>query len=76
MRQVIKTEVLQRIKDDETLIFQIAQFLGKKFRTVYQWVLDNGDLLQTPAVLQMIKERFGFKKDSEVLETITEKSAA
>jgi hypothetical protein len=76
MRQVIKSEVLQRIKDDEVLIFQIAQFLGKKFRTVYQWVLDNSDSLQVPAVLEMIKERFAFIEDSEVLETITEKTAA
>jgi hypothetical protein len=68
MRQVIKLAVLQRIKEDEVLIFEIAQFLGKKFRTVYQWVLDNSDLLQAPAVLQMIKERFQITDDSEILE--------
>jgi len=68
MRQVIKSEVLQRIKDDEALIFEIAQFLGKKFRTVYRWVLDNSDHLQIPAVLQMVKDKLELKDDSEVLE--------
>jgi hypothetical protein len=68
MRQVIKPDVLQRIKDDETLIFMIANNLDKRFRTVYQWVLDNSSQLQAPAVLMIIKKRFSMS-DAEILET-------
>ena len=67
MRQ-IKAEVLQRIKDDENLILEVAHHLGRRFRTVYQWVLDNGEQLQTPAVLEIIRKKFGFLDASKMLE--------
>lgn len=68
MRQVINQVVLQRIKEDEELILYIARSVGKKFRTVYQWVLDNDPMLTVPAVLQIIKDRFSLT-DSQILES-------
>jgi hypothetical protein len=76
MAQLIKPDVLQKIKEDENLILDIAQFVGKRFRTVYQWVLDNSEQLQTPAVLQMVKSRHGYKSDSEILEKEESEAAA
>lgn len=73
MRQVIKTDVLNRIKEDETLIFMIANNLDKKFRTVYQWVLDNGSQLQAPAVMMIIKKRLSLT-ENEILETAEEET--
>lgn len=75
MRQVIQSKILQRIKDDETLIFMIANNLDKKFRTVYQWVLDNAPQLQAPAVMQIIKKRFSLS-DQEILEEVQEEARA
>jgi hypothetical protein len=75
MSQVIKSEILQKIKEDEALIFEIAQATGKKFRSVYRWACKNTDELVAPVVLQMIKDRFKIVNDSEILESAESKVA-
>lgn len=68
MGHVIKSEVLQRIKADEELIFGISRHMGKSIRTVDRWVADNSKQLQIPAVLEMIKAKFKIMDNSEILD--------
>lgn len=75
MAQVIKSEVLQRIKADEELIFKISRHVGRSFRTVDRWLLFNSRQLQVPVVLQMIKDRFQITDDLEILESVESKVA-
>ena len=66
MKQQLKTEILNRVKEDESLQVKIALFLNRKFRTVYRWVLDNDEMLTAPAVLHMIREHFGYSEDTQL----------
>lgn len=69
MSNRIKPEVQQRIKDDDHLILLIAQAMGKRWRTVYQWVMDNSDQLLIPAVLQVIAEHYQLSTE-EIVEQL------
>lgn len=63
----IKPEFLERIREDDYLILLIAQAMGKRWRTVYQWVRYGSEHLTLPAVLHVICEYYKLPKE-DVLE--------
>ena len=68
MRQYLKPEIKQRLKNDEPLQMKIALALDRKFRTVENWVRDNNIMLTTSTVLDMIRKHYGFKKTEPLTE--------
>ena len=63
MRQYLKPEVKQKLKDDEALQFKVAQAMDKKFRTVERWIKEDHVLLTTSTVLDVIRKHIGYKEN-------------
>lgn len=60
----INENTLNILKDNEAIVFKIATAMGKKFRTVENWVRDNDARLALPAVRLIIGSELGVDADS------------
>jgi dTDP-D-glucose 4,6-dehydratase len=76
MIQVLKSEVLQRVKEDEMLQAKIATATDRKISTVKRWIEDNHIMLTTSTVLDCIREHEGLAEDIEMTELKDETIAA
>lgn len=63
----ITKELLERLQNDEDLVFAIAKGMKRKFRTVENWVRDNDEMLASQAVVLIIKHEADLT-ESEILE--------
>ena len=66
----VTQEVLNKLREDEKLVFKISQGMNRRFRTVENWVRDNDEMLASKAVVLIIKEETGLS-EKQILEAET-----
>lgn len=68
MRQFLKQEVIDKIKDNDPVIFQIATVMNRKYRTVIYWLTNNDIILTTSTILTIIKDSGEFPEGYDLTE--------
>ena len=66
----MRKTIIDRIKDDPVLQGMIAEGLNRKLSTVERWLLTGHEMLTSPAVLSIVKDRLKINDDSEIIEPI------
>jgi hypothetical protein len=74
MLQILKSQVKQRLKEDELLQAKIATNTGKKISTVKRWIEVDHIMLTTSTVLNTIRDHEGLSKEVELTEVNEEEA--
>ncbi len=76
MAKLITPDFLNRLRNEEELVFAISQGMRVKFRTVEKWIREEDNMLTSMGVISIIEKVTGLKESEFVIEHPLTKTSA